>query len=372
MNNRPVTSIALNPATATIIQDSLVALIPTLRDSRGNSVTGRTVTWTTSATDVAAISTNGVVTAIGPGVATVTAAVDAARATTTITVLPRVASITVTPNVKSLGTGLSQSFVATLRDASGAIITGRSVEWQTIGDPLVATVSVDGRVTSFRQGVVTIVASREGRSGTATLTSFSSIVITSAATNFRVGLAYKFDAARADSTGATTPIIGGLLGGLGLGYGGSAPVLILPIDTTSLYLAMGTGAGSISMSLGPLTGMFAFNIAPNSRDICGRAVGSILLSADDTPIFLGNVSAASDPLSIFNPTGVYGSTSSALSINNPAGRYGSPFSDYSARNPYASRPPFMSKDNATSYFVTLRPNEILGTTPQYLATCPLP
>ncbi len=186
---RPVASITLTPTASTLIQDSLVALTPTLRDSRGAIVTGRSVTWSTSASDIAIVSANGVATAIGVGVATLTASADQGRATATITVLPRVASITVTPGTKMLGTGLSQTFVATLRDASGAVIVGRPVEWQSLGDPLVASVTPAGIVTAFRAGVVTISARREGRTGNAGLTSFASIVLASSAQNYRVGLA---------------------------------------------------------------------------------------------------------------------------------------------------------------------------------------
>ncbi len=69
---------------------------------------------------------------------------------------------------------------------------------------------------------------------------------------------------------------------------------ILPIDTTSLYLAMSPGVVTISMNMGSLSGMLPITVVVNPRDICGRAVGSILLSGDATPIFLGNVSPPSE------------------------------------------------------------------------------
>ena len=176
----------------------------------------------------------------------------------------------------------------------------------------------------------------------------------------------------ADSTRASTPIVGGIVGGLGLATGNSQVMTVFLIDTTSLYLAMSPGTVEISVNLGLRATLLPITVDVNPRDICVRAVGSILLSGDASPIFLGDVSAPTDPLSIFNPTGVYGSATGALSMNNPNGRYGAVYSDYSARNPYAANPPFMSKNSIASYFVTLRSNEILGTTPQYLATCPLP
>ena len=176
----------------------------------------------------------------------------------------------------------------------------------------------------------------------------------------------------ADSTGASTPIVGGIVGGLGLATGDSQVMAVFPIDTTSLYLAMSPGTVEISVNLGLRATLLPITVDVNPRDICVRAVGSILLSGDASPIFLGDVSAPTDPLSIFNPTGVDGSTTGSLSVNNQNGRYGVVYSDYSARNPYAANPPVMSKNSVASYCVTLRSNEILGTTPQYLAVSALP
>ena len=369
---RPVTSITLNPPAATLIQDSLVALTPTLRDSRGTVVTGRAVTWSSSAATVATVSTNGVVTAVGPGIATLTAAADDARGSATLTVLPAVASITVTPGTKMLGTGMNQRFIATLRDASGAVILGRSVEWRVVGPALVVGLDTEGFAFAANPGTVTITASREGRTGSATVISFASIVITSETQDYRVGRAYKFDAAIADSTGALTPIPGGSAGGLGLGTNHVGVMQPLLLNATSMYLAMSPGTTTLSLNQGIRSGRISVTVAANPLDLCASAAGSILLSDEDPPVLLGLVSQPSDPVSIFNPNGVYGSLNSALSINSPGSRYGSQTSPFSARNHLATNPPYLSKGNVTSFRVTLRPNEILGVTPQYLATCPLP
>ena len=52
--------------------------------------------------------------------------------------------------------------------------------------------------------------------------------------------------------------------------------------------------------------------------------------------YLGNLNSnPSDPNSVSNPAGRYGSPASPDSINNPSGKYGSPASPYSANNPAA-------------------------------------
>jgi hypothetical protein len=69
----------------------------------------------------------------------------------------------------SIGVGGTQQFVATLRDASGNVLSGRTVTW-TSSALSVATVSGSGLVTALLAGTTTITATSEGQSGTATLT----------------------------------------------------------------------------------------------------------------------------------------------------------------------------------------------------------
>lgn len=58
--------------------------------------------------------------------------------------------------------------------------------------------------------------------------------------------------------------------------------------------------------------------------------------------YLGNLSRnVTDPDSVYNPIGRYGSVTSPDSINNPVGEYGSPISNRSARNPIATEAPII-------------------------------
>jgi alpha-tubulin suppressor-like RCC1 family protein len=83
---------------------------------------------------------------------------------------PAVATVTLTPATVTLEIGGTQALTAAVRDASNAVLTGRSVTWQT-GNAAVATVSGSGVVTAVAAGgPVTITATSEGRSGTAQVT----------------------------------------------------------------------------------------------------------------------------------------------------------------------------------------------------------
>jgi trimeric autotransporter adhesin len=77
---------------------------------------------------VATVSTSGVVTGQGVGTATITATSEGQSATATVTVaLAPVATVSVSPSAPSVGVGQSVQLSATLRDAAGNLLTGRTV-----------------------------------------------------------------------------------------------------------------------------------------------------------------------------------------------------------------------------------------------------
>jgi uncharacterized protein YjdB len=87
-----------------------------------------------------------------------------ATATTAESNLP-VASVTVTPTNPWVLIGGALQLTATLKDARGNVLNGRTVAW-TSSAPAVATVSASGRVTGVTEGNATITAASEGKSGT--------------------------------------------------------------------------------------------------------------------------------------------------------------------------------------------------------------
>ncbi len=166
----PVASVTLAPSSASIAIGATTPLTATLKDAAGNILTGRSITWSSSATTVATVSTAGVVTAVALGPATITATSGTASGTATITVtLPPVATITLAPPSASVVQGQTVTLVPTLKDASGKVLTGRTVTWTT-GDPTIATVDTMGVVTGVGAGTATITATSGAASGTASVT----------------------------------------------------------------------------------------------------------------------------------------------------------------------------------------------------------
>lgn len=88
-----------------------------------------------------------------------------------------VAVIELAPEVLSIPVGRSSRFEANLFDAQGNLLSGRSVQW-SLEDGSVAALADDGTVIGTDIGQTRVIASAEGRQGTATLRVTSNTVAT--------------------------------------------------------------------------------------------------------------------------------------------------------------------------------------------------
>jgi uncharacterized protein YjdB len=174
----PVASVVVSPASSSISIGQTTQLTATPRDAAGGSLQNRTVTWSSTNTAVATVSSTGLVTAVTVGgPVTIVATSEGQDGSATVTVTPPpVATVTITPTSSSLTPGGAVQLVPTLRDASGATLTGRVVTWSSSNNA-VATVSGTGLVVALVSGgPVTITGTSEGQSGTATVTVETPIV----------------------------------------------------------------------------------------------------------------------------------------------------------------------------------------------------
>ncbi len=200
----PVASIVLSASSASVIAGQTTSFTAVTKDAAGIVLTGRTVTWGSSAPAVATVDATGTVTGVAPGTATITATSGTASATATVTVTAAVvASIAVTPPSDTLASfGDSTAYSATLKDANGNVLTGRSIVWTSSNDTI-AKVSATGEVTAVHAGTATITASSGGQTGTATVVipSVAQIVITPLTSSVRVGANETLSVVLRDSNG---------------------------------------------------------------------------------------------------------------------------------------------------------------------------
>ncbi len=169
VSNVAVGSVTVQPQAPTFVAGLSVQLTATVRDVNGLVVTGRVVTWASSNSNVASVSTTGLVTGVTAGTATITATSEGKSGTTAVTVTPvPVGSVALSPATASIRVTATTTLTPTVKDANGTVVTNRVIIWSS-SDTTVATV-VGGVVTGAAPGTATITATSEGKSGTASVT----------------------------------------------------------------------------------------------------------------------------------------------------------------------------------------------------------
>ena len=165
----PVASVTLDPTDATITPDQTVTFTATTKSADGTVLTGRVVTFASDNVNAARVASDGTVTGVAPGSATITASSEGKSATATVTVRAAVAYVVVSPSVVVVKRNGTVQLSAAAYDASNNRLFGRSVTWDS-SDEHLATVSPTGVVTAKKAGVVTITATVEGKSDSARVT----------------------------------------------------------------------------------------------------------------------------------------------------------------------------------------------------------
>lgn len=150
-----VASITLNMDKAELVEGSTTQLTATITP---DNATDKSVTWSSSDEAVATVNADGLVTAVAPGTATITATTsNGLKATCAVTVKAKVidvASITLNMDQAELVEGTTAQLIATVSPDNA---TDKSVTWSS-SDEVVATVDANGLVTGVAAGSATITA----------------------------------------------------------------------------------------------------------------------------------------------------------------------------------------------------------------------
>ena len=148
-----IVSVTVTPSGDTILVARAVQLMATTRDVSGNTLTGHTVTWTSSNSTVAIVSVSGLVTGVSAGgPVTVTATSEGKSGTAAIAVIPA-PTVSVYPNTIATVVGGSVFFEALLDSAGKVEVLNGPVTWAST-NPAVATAR-DTLDESVPQGFVT-------------------------------------------------------------------------------------------------------------------------------------------------------------------------------------------------------------------------
>lgn len=154
-------TVTLTPSTLEVGDGGKATAV--LRDGQGRILTGRTVTWNSSEPSVASVNDAGDITAVAAGSATITATSEGKSASATLTVVrPEVATIVVTLSPGSVVELDTTRAYAELRDKNGNVLNGVPVSWSVLNSA-VATIASDGLITTHRAGMITVVATVDGK-----------------------------------------------------------------------------------------------------------------------------------------------------------------------------------------------------------------
>ncbi len=268
-----VGSVTLTPAVGSIVVDATIDLVATVRSATGEIITGRIVQFSSSAPNVAVVSSSGRVRALSLGSTRIDATVDGVTASANISVVPApVATVRVTIASASIAVGSTTTATVLTLDAAGNVLPGRAVVWSS-SNVDVATVSATGEVRAVGIGTATITVTSEGVSGSATITvspiPVGTVRVTLPDSSLTVGQTVTGTAEVRSAGGAVLP-------GRVVTWS-SSDTLVARVSATGVVTGRGVGSATITATSEGVSGSVAISVAP-------APVASIALSAPDSSL----------------------------------------------------------------------------------------
>lgn len=152
-----LTSLSINPTSFSIAQGETMQLNVTASDQYGGPFSAA-LSWTSSNSNIATVSTSGLVTAVSSGTASITVSSGNSSASSTVTVKPApiATSITVSPSSKTIRVGSTTRFTALIKDQDNQPFDAIA-SWFS-SNPNIASVNTDGVATGLSLGTTTITA----------------------------------------------------------------------------------------------------------------------------------------------------------------------------------------------------------------------
>jgi uncharacterized protein YjdB len=288
-----VSSISALPTPISLVVGGTQQLSITLLGPGGQVITNKIATLLSNNNAIATVSATGLVRAVAPGSFAIVASSGNVQVSISGTVAAAspaaIASVTVTPAISQGATGTTQQFTATVRDASGNILIGRTITWGSSNNA-VAT-AVNGVVSLLTAGTVAISATSEGVTGAATLTVTASAAVvdtvTVAPSSFAgdVGETVQLVASPKDASA-------NVLAGKTITWSSDAPS-IATVSATGLVTMVGAGSVTITATCETIEGdstgtvtaaevpVATVVVAPSSFSVAAGATQALTVTLKD-------------------------------------------------------------------------------------------
>lgn len=154
----PATDVSLNENSLRLAKGASFQLIPSITPANFTDATA----WKSNNTDVATVTDDGLVKAVGIGEATISFVVGNKKATCSVTVVQPVTSISLNKTSLSMNAGEAFQLIATVSPSNAE---NKEIEWST-SDETIAAVDQSGLVHALKKGTATVTATAKDGSGT--------------------------------------------------------------------------------------------------------------------------------------------------------------------------------------------------------------
>ena len=192
-----------------------------------------------------------------------------------------VANIVVTISPTTINTGASTKASAVLHDASGHVLTGRTVSWSAAAPGVAAVNASTGNVTGMAEGTTDIIASSEGVTGRAALSVHAvvtSVAVSLAATSLYVGGTTTASATARD-------VYGQAVSGRAFTWS-STNTAVATVDANGVVTSVAPGSATIRATCEGVMGGMAMGVTQ-------VPVASVTVTVGDASLDIGQTTPAS-------------------------------------------------------------------------------
>lgn len=284
---RSPSALVVTPTAPSVQLNGTTQLTGTVVDGAGNPIAGQPVAWSTSNPAIASVSATGLVTGRALGQATIVAASGPFSTSVRVTVAAAsVAVVTLSPTSVTLAVDDTAQVNATLTDASGNVLHGRSITW-TSTSTAVATVDASGTILGVAPGRATVVATSEGKSASVQVVvnappppTVGSVVVTLNSPALNPGQTTQAMAAVFSTTGAP-------INAATVSWSSSDPA-IATVSSTGLVTGVTGGTTSIIATSSGVSGAANINVSTPPP----ATVASVSVALNPRTVFLGGTAMA--------------------------------------------------------------------------------
>ena len=225
---------------------------------------------------VMTVDPTGLVTAVGNGIAVVTATSGEASGSATVTVRQKVAELGVSPDTVTLvAVGDTVRLVAEALDANGHEVANIEFTWSSTDS--VATVDGSGLATAVGNGIAVVTATSGESSGSATVTVEQRVaevrVSPDSVTLFALGDTVRLGANALDANGHAVARAG---------FDWSSSNSVMTVDTTGLIIAIGNGSAVVTATSGDVSGSATVTVEQRAAEVRVLPESALLFAIGDT------------------------------------------------------------------------------------------